>query len=110
LDGREGRSTAAGIAAAAIYELDSQADEAVEELQRSGFDMESIFTYHSLLRRRLLVAACCSLVLANRDRTKRGRRLAESNRGGGTSISFGEDGRDQLPGNVLNGNFGISLC
>lgn len=38
------------------------AAEAVQELQRSGFDMERIFVYHRLLRRRLVVAACCSLV------------------------------------------------
>ena len=34
----------------------------MQELQRFGFDMEKILMFHRLLRRRQLVAACCSLV------------------------------------------------
>lgn len=50
------------VAAVAIYEPDSRAEEAVQELQRFGFNMERIFMYHRLLRRLLSVAACCSLL------------------------------------------------
>ncbi len=39
-----------------------RAEEEAQELPRSGFEMERIFMCHRLLRRRLLVAACCSLV------------------------------------------------
>jgi hyperosmotically inducible protein len=59
--GRERWGAAARIAAVAIFEPQSRAEEAVQKLKRSGFDMERIFMCHRLLSRRLLVAACCSL-------------------------------------------------